>query len=304
MKNLLAIVVCLLCCWPCYAQSDRYELGKRVRRFELAWQAADGARRAASAAPMQQAVKSFFTLQYAGAARELDNAYFIARQAAPAAAFEQAALALRLDVQPVAIDAQLATCQFKIQPYYKLKPTADEADRALETAQVKLKLIDGDQRSYAQFDLAWNEVVVGTELKFKDVPEGDYWVQASIEALDQKISLPTLQVSLVRDLDGRVKKLDEWLKNGTVTGAAHRCAGNRQADGAAVCANDTLANRSPSARDRLSNLATIEAERRSHRHTRTNHRIAARAGAAEYLANAQSTTSELAGARAVAGRAI
>lgn len=203
-----------MCCGACYAQSDRYELGKRVRRFELAWQAADADRRAASATPMQQAVKSFFTMQFASAARELDNAYFIVRQATSPTIFEQAALAQRMEVQPVAIDSMAAACQIKLLPYYKMKLTDDGADgaAALEAAQVKLTLVDSHNQSHAHFDLAWKSVVAGTELKFKEVPEGDYWLQASLELLDQKIPLPPTQVSLVRDLDDRLRKLEEWLK--------------------------------------------------------------------------------------------
>ena len=45
---------------PSLAETPRAELGKRLRRFEIAWQEADAPDRAAAVAPMTAAVRSFF----------------------------------------------------------------------------------------------------------------------------------------------------------------------------------------------------------------------------------------------------
>ncbi len=57
------------------AQPERLELGKRLRRFELAWELAPESNRLASAKPMQLAVSRFFALQFNEAMERLDEAW-------------------------------------------------------------------------------------------------------------------------------------------------------------------------------------------------------------------------------------
>jgi hypothetical protein len=127
----------------CCAQSDRYELGKRVRRFEVAWQTAEPQLRTASTAPMQKAVQNFFSLQFAKAAQQLDDAYFAVRQASPPTPFEQLAIAQRLLVEPVAVDVQAATLRIKLNAFYEPRLTNANAPavNSLDDATVRLKLL-------------------------------------------------------------------------------------------------------------------------------------------------------------------
>lgn len=53
---------------------QRYQLGRRLIRFETAWQTATPDQRTASVKPVEQAVSSFFGLQLAEAAKRLDQA--------------------------------------------------------------------------------------------------------------------------------------------------------------------------------------------------------------------------------------
>lgn len=75
-------VVCLVFAWfftsqVCLGQgaAERYQLGRRLERFERAWQEAPSELRAKSTASLEQAVQSFFSLALSRAGRMLDQAW-------------------------------------------------------------------------------------------------------------------------------------------------------------------------------------------------------------------------------------
>ncbi len=105
---------------PCVAQTERYELGKRLRRFELAWEKADKARRDAVAEPMQRAVQSFFGLQLSKAGSWLDEAYLQVRAEPQVTDLERSVLAHRCDLKPVCVEQNTATVQIKLAAFYAL----------------------------------------------------------------------------------------------------------------------------------------------------------------------------------------
>ena len=103
------IVFCLVLAEVCPAQVERYELGKRLRRAELAWEAADSAHRARATVPMSEAVRSFFGLQLRKAASQLDDAYFSIRGDQDPSDLEKVAISQRMSVAPLLSDAEQAT---------------------------------------------------------------------------------------------------------------------------------------------------------------------------------------------------
>ncbi len=208
----LVMIACLAV--PCSAQSDRYELGKRLRRFEVAWQTADTGRREASTQPMQKAVQSFFSLQFAKAASQLDAAYFAVRDPATPSEFEQLAISYGLQVRPVAVERQSGSVNIKLRPFTQPASQAKSDAQAdmLEATKVRVELLEGDAAVRGSFVLDWHEAVAGKELTFSDVPEGDYGLQASIELQAEKFLLPTVQLSFVDDLVKRLEKIEGWLK--------------------------------------------------------------------------------------------
>ena len=75
-------LVCLVFAWfftsqVCLGQgaAERYQLGRRLERFERAWQEAPSELRAKSTASLEQAVQSFFSLALSRAGRMLDQAW-------------------------------------------------------------------------------------------------------------------------------------------------------------------------------------------------------------------------------------
>ena len=57
---LLATTIPSLAC----AQAERYELGRRLREFERAWEKADVINRKRSVGPLKDSVNAFFTFRY------------------------------------------------------------------------------------------------------------------------------------------------------------------------------------------------------------------------------------------------
>jgi hypothetical protein len=104
----LFVFVCFFQAWECFGQaaSDRYQLGRRLERFERAWQESPDELRAKSTASMEQAVQSFFSLQLSRAGKLLDQAWM---QASGIEASQQTqrlqSLRWKLDFQRTLLDA-------------------------------------------------------------------------------------------------------------------------------------------------------------------------------------------------------
>ncbi len=124
--SLLAVVLPLVCFTQHAAsQEGRYELGRRLRRFEVAWQSADSAGRARSTAAMETAVSRFFGLRWLDAAQQLDAAY-LAVQGEPQSQAEQKrwALAQRMSVRPMFADVDEKTLQVELRSFYPVERCA------------------------------------------------------------------------------------------------------------------------------------------------------------------------------------
>ena len=136
MKCLLAISALMVWgCWAAtpgvaqwFAAQDRYELGHRLRRFEMAWQVADAAARDRSVAPMETAVNCFFRLQLKQAGRHLDQAY-LAVLASESAAAHRWILSQRVQVEPRVADSNESTIRIQLQDGYDVDTPAPQDAR-------------------------------------------------------------------------------------------------------------------------------------------------------------------------------
>ena len=188
------------------AQEERYELGKRLRRFEVAWQVADREGRVRCVAPMQEAVQSFFGLRLSAAARELDQAYFAVRSAESPTDFERFAISRRLSFGPALIDASQAAVELKLQPFYKVEqpPPADA------TVQIEIRSADGTQVAKGEYKI--DMLSAGAALDIGQLGEGDFSITATATSGAEKVLFAQSQLSKVRDLKARLDKLDGLLK--------------------------------------------------------------------------------------------
>ena len=120
---------------PVSAETPRAELGKRLRRFEIAWQEADPSGRARAVAPMSAAVRSFFSLDLSTAARGLDDAWFTVRGGMPPDDGERRAVATSVTATPILADTSAGTIQLALAPFY-------DAGREPLGGELRLTLID------------------------------------------------------------------------------------------------------------------------------------------------------------------
>lgn len=188
------------------AQEERYELGKRLRRFELAWHAAAGEGRARCVAPMQQAVQSFFALRLSAAAKELDQAYFSVRSSDPPSDFERYAISRRLSFGPAVLDASQMSVIFKVQPFYKV----DQPPPADTKVRIEFRSADGAKVSDVEFDV--EKLIKGAEVDISQLDEGDYGVTATAISGSVQVLFAQSLLSKIRNLNGRLEKLEELLK--------------------------------------------------------------------------------------------
>ncbi len=121
-----------------HGQEERWELGKRLRRFEIAWQTADSNGRTRCVRPMQKAVENFFSLRLTAAAKELDEAFFVVANNTTPSDFERYAISRRVSFGPVLIDTNASTIELKVAPFYKvdMPPPADAVLRVECATQI------------------------------------------------------------------------------------------------------------------------------------------------------------------------
>lgn len=194
-----------------HAQNERYELGKRLRRFEVAWQEAPAEKRSAVAPIMQKAVESFFSLQLAKAAACLDDAYFAVRTSPEPSAFERAFVARRFQVQPVTVDTTNPNVQIALKPFYNLDAKADLPSPTLQDAMMQLTVLDHNAKPAREVRLGGQHILEGHAIAL-DLPEGDYTLTLSARTPGDAVNLPGRQLSVISESGVRLQKINDWLK--------------------------------------------------------------------------------------------
>jgi len=120
-------VVCLVFAWfftsqVCLGQgaAERYQLGRRLERFERAWQEAPSELRAKSTASLEQAVQSFFSLALSRAGRMLDQAWLEVQGIEGAQQSEQLQrLRWKLEPQTTLLDVNEPLLRARVGTFYE-----------------------------------------------------------------------------------------------------------------------------------------------------------------------------------------
>jgi len=185
-----------------HAQQERFELGQRLRRFELAWQAATPEVRRRSVAPMQSAVQSFFSFQLQTAGRHLDQAYLAMLAEPEASPVHRFALSRMLKLKSTACDASLREIEFQVQPFYKVDTPAPSDTKV----DISLQTWAGKPICNASFAL--QETTAGCKFPIGQLEEGDYRLQASVQAGGESVVFAQRNWSCIADLEQRLNALD------------------------------------------------------------------------------------------------
>lgn len=210
-----AIIVLSLLGSTCVGQIPRYELGKRVKRFEACFESVidDRAARKRVLPHLQAAVSSFFTLQAAESCRSLDRATLeLMRENAP----ELAVLGLIIKPKQRLLHSSATELTISIQPMY--------GERPVKPHQVMLKLIAPDGATVATEVVTTS--VAGARLKFQGLKDGDYTLRSKVGSFD--LSETNQTISIVASLDERLGKITSAVKkfDPEQTGPVARCVRN------------------------------------------------------------------------------
>ena len=187
---------------PARAETPRAELGKRLRRFEIAWQKADGERRAAAVAPMTAAVRSFFTLQLQAAARHLDGAWYAVRPGDAPDPAERAAIATAVTATPLLADTTAETLSLAFEPLYEV-----ERDVAAAPSRLRLSIVDGAGETRAQRQGDWAETGGMIQWQTGPLPAGDLTLVVEWLSGPQPIEIARIGLSRVERLRERLDAL-------------------------------------------------------------------------------------------------
>lgn len=195
-----ALVVLAAASGPAHGQELRAELGRRLARFERAWEEADPATRARAVAPMEEAVRSFFALQLGTAAQRLDEAWYAVRAGAPPSDDERRAVAVAVSVAPKLADASAAGLTVALAPLY------DRADPP-PGARLHLAITTAGGEAVAAVERAWT----GGEIAWDPgpLPEGDLTLAVECRVGDVRIPCATRGLSRATRLADRLAALAE-----------------------------------------------------------------------------------------------
>lgn len=213
---------------------QRYQLGRRLIRFETAWQAASQEQRTASVRPVEQAVSSFFGLQLADAAKRLDQARSIVE---PFPIDRQPrwleANQYFVDIETLIIDPSASPVKFRVRRLYRLATassdnssssdeSANETPEAIQ-GSLKLSLLPPTGSSEGQV-LATTTIEspmldAWTTWSLPSLPNGDYTIRATLDlqaTQDQSQSESEIiseNITLCNGLHKKSEEITAWYES-------------------------------------------------------------------------------------------
>lgn len=117
--RVLATLVLIAAASPVVAQSERYELGRRLRAFETAWDATpDPVARQRALKDLPQVTTQFFSFRFGEAGRTLDLATHALKSDAPLSADALLARSLFPDLESRFVDADQKQLSLVVKPFY------------------------------------------------------------------------------------------------------------------------------------------------------------------------------------------
>jgi len=197
------LLLCLYVTPSATAQSDRYELGKRLQRFETTWESADEAARKRCLRPMQTAVTNFFSLKLRGAAAQLDEATFATLSATPATPTERYAYSLQLLVTNRVSSTAETELGLQVTPFY------EAPDVAIDDFQLLLQFEGLGHSHQHRHQVDWKVAAAGCSLPTSSLPAGDYNLTASLISGEQTIPFAQQMISRVENWQARLERLRE-----------------------------------------------------------------------------------------------
>jgi predicted esterase len=208
---LLAWTILDLASAPLHGQSPRYELGKRLQRFERQWQKADTEARKQSVRPIEEAVQLFFSLNLPAAAGKLDQAWLKVGNA-EADTDTSKLLGCKIHISPRLIEASTKAVQLQVDRFYGATLDVPQSVMlAMEFRPLRSQAID----PYAVVELPLPTLGKSVDLDLPHLEEGDYEVTPVLRWEAKELRWTTLGLSVAKDLEGRLEAVEQTIRQGT-----------------------------------------------------------------------------------------
>lgn len=198
-----ACCLCLVFAGQAAGQSPRMELGRRLQRFEKAWELATPTDRAECVSPLKTAVSSFFSLRLSEAGRQLDAAWQTARGLEMPSDFEQSVVGLQLAAQPVCADTEQQSLSIQLRPFY------ETAMQPPPETMVLLRLQDGSGALLAKSSFALSMLLSSAEWITGKLPEGDHRLSIEFQSGAESFVIPDVTISRIAGFSERLAALQK-----------------------------------------------------------------------------------------------
>ncbi len=187
----------------------RYELGKRVRRYELLWETSSPESRAASTDSMERAVQQFFSLDLIGAAKSIDDAW-LAMLLAPTD-LQRYAAPISLSASSPLIDATKPVLALTLNSVY---PRPDGNGNRSATVQIELRPVLETVNSKRQSkEVSLQSLPAKLEWRLDSTEPGDYQLFATVHQEGAIASIVGTQISIVNDMQSRLQAINAWIED-------------------------------------------------------------------------------------------
>ncbi len=209
---LLIAVSSAVAAWSVHAigqdENLRYELGKRVQRYETLWESSNKETRAASTDSVERAVQEFFRLDLAGAAKSLDNAW-LAMLPSPTASQRNAA-AVSLAIASPLVDASQPKIAMSLQAIYPHPDPSWPSSAMVEIELTPAHRIDTAKRQSKTWPV--ESLPIQIEWELEGMEPGDYQLSGTIQQDGTRNSIIGTQVSVIKDKQARLQAISNWLE--------------------------------------------------------------------------------------------
>ena len=189
------------------AQTERYELGRRLRDFEVAWNLAnpDAAAKKRTLPHLQRAVSAFFTLRTSEVARALVEAKTALRGDAPPKEAELWAASLAVIPARSLLDLGAQSLSATLRSAFALESERPE----------KLRIVVELREDGTNDPIAWVEHVpaelphrLQLDLSGKKLREAEHWLDLRVFVGDEVLARSSSRVSIVAKLAERLATLN------------------------------------------------------------------------------------------------
>src|SRR5262245_40986029 len=206
MQYRVAVVAALVAA-PAFGQADRYETGRHLHAFEVAWEVHDTDKAAKKrAAPLvNQAMQSFLKFNLPEVAKSLDAARHALESADPVPATVRWAEALQVIPEARMVDAATADVGISVKPFYKVDAEAPQS------CLLRAHIANGKS-----VETSLNSLPTTLRVPIKDVPgrpSSDFVLTAEIVADGKVVATKVVGVSRIEKLAERVEAIKKLGKD-------------------------------------------------------------------------------------------